>query len=91
MGTGAAIDPAFAYNKPVESDADHKRLKAIAYAIVTNLPGAFFVQSVVEKGNEIELMPGDELALDVCLKGGGVAVQPYMVTDVSGVVLPIKE
>jgi hypothetical protein len=89
MGAGAAIDPAFAYVKPVEPTESHKRLKAFAYAFITNLPGAFYVQSVVEKGNEIDLKDGDELALDICLKGDGRdTTQPYMVTNIKGVVLP---
>ncbi len=91
MGAGALVDPAFAYNKPVDPSSSHKRLKAFTYAFVTNLPGAFYVQSVVEKGNEIELKEGDELALDICLKGDGAIAQPYTVTNIEGVVLPATD
>jgi hypothetical protein len=42
----------------------------------------------VEKGNEIELKEGDELALDICLKGDRATAQPYLVTNIQGVVLP---
>jgi hypothetical protein len=88
MGAGAAIDPAFAYNKPVDPSQKNKRLKAFTYAFVTNLPGAFYVQSVVEKGSEIELKQGDELTLDICIKGERDQTPPYTMTNVKAVVVP---
>ena len=58
------------------------------YSFLTNLPGAFLVQSVVEKGSDILLNAGDQLAVDMQIKGN---VQnppaPITVADVHGAVL----
>ncbi len=67
MGTVGAVSPELAFNKPPDASMNHKRLKGMAYGFVTNLPGAFFVQAVVEKGNEIVLNIGDELMVDITI------------------------
>jgi len=93
MGIAGAADPAFAYNKPVDQSVEHRRLKGLMYAFITNLPGAFLVQSMVEKGNEIMLNAGDELALDLCLKHSepDTTASPVALTDVHGAVLPDRD
>ncbi len=71
LGVAGAASPSFAYNKPVEAKNTDTRAKAAAYAFITNVPGAFFVQSVVEKGDQIVLLPGDQLVLDVSIRESG--------------------
>lgn len=90
MGIAGGADPNFAYNKPVDPSMQHKHLKGMMYAFVTNLPGAFFVQAIVEKGDEIELNSGDELVLNLCLRPENTAVTttPMSLTDVHGTILP---
>jgi hypothetical protein len=76
MGVVGAASPSVAYNKPVQGSDSHTRTKAAAYAFVTNLPGAIFVQSVVEKGDEVELLPGDELMLNLAIRENGYRFPP---------------
>lgn len=71
MGAVGAASPSIAYNKPVDENTKHRRAKGAAYAFLTNLPGAFFVRSVIEKGNEIELIAGDRLTVNVCIEHPG--------------------
>jgi hypothetical protein len=88
MGAAGAADPSFAYNKPVDASVKHRRVKGMIYAFLTNLPGAILVQSVVEKGNDILLNAGDQLAVDMQIKGNSQNVQaPITVADVHGAVL----
>jgi hypothetical protein len=84
MGAAGAADPSFAYNKPVDEKVEHRRWKGMVYAFLTNLPGAFLVQAVVEKGDEIILNAGDELAVDMQLKQ---QPPPFALADVRGAVL----
>ncbi len=67
MATVGAISPDIVFNRPIDHSVSHRRLKGMGYGFVTNLPGAFFVQSVVEKGNEIILSKGDELMIDITI------------------------
>ncbi len=67
MGAVGAASPEVAFNKPLDTSVSHKRLKGMAYGFITNLPGAFLVQAVVEKGNEIVLNRGDELMIDITI------------------------
>jgi len=67
VGVVGAADPSFAYNKPIDKEVSHRRLKGFTYAFVTNLPGAFYVQAFTEKGNEVTLRPGDFLAVNVAI------------------------
>jgi len=67
MAAVGAISPDIVFNKPIDKTVSHRRLKGMGYGFVTSLPGAFFVQSVVEKGNEIILSKGDELMIDITI------------------------
>ena len=84
MGAAGAADPSFAYNKPIDAKVEHRRWKGMVYAFLTNLPGAFLVQAVVEKGDEIILNAGDELAVDMQFKQ---QPPPFALADVRGAVL----
>lgn len=65
MGAAGAADPSFAYNKPVDASAPDARKKGAIYGFVTNLPGAWAVQACVEKGNEIDIRSGQEMAINI--------------------------
>ncbi len=67
MGVVGAASPDLAFNKPIDHTVSHRRLKGAAYAFLTNLPGAFFVQAIVEKGNEVSLSNGDEFMIDLII------------------------
>jgi hypothetical protein len=67
LGAAGAADPSFAFNKPVDEETENPRLKGFTYAFLTNLPGAAFVQAFTERGNEIVLQPGDQIAVSVII------------------------
>jgi hypothetical protein len=67
IGVGGFADPSFAYNKPIEGDVANRRMKGFTYAFVSNLPGAFYVQAFTEKGSEVVLRPGDQLAVNLSI------------------------
>jgi hypothetical protein len=87
MGAVGAASPSVAYDKPVDEDTDHRRMKGATYGFVSNLPGAFIVKSVVEKGSQIDLLAGDPLTLNVCIKETGAQLPPGEQLAVSGKVL----
>ncbi len=88
MGTAGAISPSFAYNKPIDDDMPHKRVKGFTYGFITSLPGAFLVQAFVEKGDEVVVQPSDQLALDISLLDP--RAQKLASTDVSGRLYPVN-
>lgn len=87
MGAVGAASPSIAYDKPIDEDTEHRRVKGAAYGFFSNLPGAFVVQSVVEKGNDVALLPGDPLTLNVCITETGHKLPPGEQLAVSGQVL----
>lgn len=90
MGVVGAASPSVAYDKPVEASTEHRRAKGAAYAFLSNLPGAVVVKAVVEKGNEIELAPGDRLTLNVCIKDTGYRLPPGEQQTVNGRVMNLR-
>jgi hypothetical protein len=76
MGAVGAASPSVVYNKPIDDTTENRREKGAAYGFMTSLPGAFLVKSIIEKGNEIELLPGDKLTLNVCIKESGYQLPP---------------
>jgi hypothetical protein len=87
MGAVGAASPSVAYDKPVDENTDHRRVKGATYGFLTNLPGAFVVTSVVEKGSEVALQPGDPLTLNVSIKETGHQLPPGEQLTVNGKVL----
>ncbi|HEY9683799.1 MAG TPA: hypothetical protein V6C86_19615 [Oculatellaceae cyanobacterium] len=90
MGAVGAASPSIAYDKPVAATDDHQRAKGAAYGFFSNLPGAFVVKSVVEKGSDIELLPGDQLAVNVHIQDTGYRLPPGRQLSVNGTLLNQK-
>jgi hypothetical protein len=88
MGAVGAASPSVAYDKPVDEDTGSA--KGAAYGFFSNLPGAFIVKSVVEKGSEINLLPGDPLTLNVCIRESGTQLPQSEQLAVSATVLGRK-
>lgn len=87
MGTAGAVSPSVAYNKPVDQSVEHRRLKGFTYAFLTSLPGAFFVQSLIEKGNYVVLNAGDLLMIDLCIKDTPYSHLPEPMLSVNGEII----
>jgi len=87
MGAVGAASPDLAFNKPLEPNVSHKRLKGMAYGFFTNLPGVAVVQAVTQKGNEVIVNNGDELMIDLTISDFNNARQNTTVLAVQGQVL----
>jgi hypothetical protein len=87
MGAVGAASPSIAYDKPVDANTEHRRAKGAVYGFFSNLPGAVVVKSVIEKGNEIALVPGDHLTVNVCIKEAGDIPTPGQQLNVNGKVI----
>jgi hypothetical protein len=75
MGTIGAACPDIVLNKPIDSSVSHERLKGVGYGVASNLPGAFIVTSMIEKGREIVLRKGDELMIDISITNQSVPLK----------------
>jgi hypothetical protein len=87
MGAVGAASPSVAYDRPIDKDTNNSRVKGSAYGFFSNLPGAFVVKSVVEKGTDVALIPGDPLTLNVCIIETGHQLPRGEQLAVSGQVL----
>lgn len=58
-GVVGAINPSFAFLKPVGLNVRHRRLKGFAMGVCQGLPGGFLVSDMIIKGPEAVVKPGD--------------------------------
>lgn len=58
-GIIGAINPSFAFLKPVGKNVPHRRLKGFAMGVVSGLPGGFLIADTIIKGKEAVIKPGD--------------------------------
>ncbi|HEY9717178.1 MAG TPA: hypothetical protein V6C69_06910 [Trichormus sp.] len=61
LGVIGAINPSFAFMKPVGENVHHRRLKGFVWGALSGLPGSFVIENSVVKGQEAIIQPGDEL------------------------------
>lgn len=58
-GVVGALNPSFAFLKPVGLNVRHRRLKGFAMGVCQGLPGGFLVSDMIIKGPEAVVKPGD--------------------------------
>jgi hypothetical protein len=58
-GVVGAINPSFAFLKPVGLNVRHRRLKGFAMGVCQGLPGGFLISDMIIKGPEAVVKPGD--------------------------------
>lgn len=58
-GAAGAVDPTFAYGRPVTEDDKHSRMKGFFKGVIGGLPGGFFISGATNHGINISLEPGD--------------------------------
>lgn len=58
-GVVGAINPSFAFLKPVGLNVRHRRLKGFAMGVCQGLPGGFLVSDMIIRGPEAIVRPGD--------------------------------
>jgi hypothetical protein len=59
-----AMNPSFAFLKPVGKNVPHRRLKGAAMGFVSGLPGGFLIADTIIKGPEAAIKPGDEFLVE---------------------------
>jgi hypothetical protein len=60
LGVMGAVNPSFAFMKPVGTNVRHRRIKGFAWGFLSGVPGSWLIEDTVVKGNEAIIKPGDE-------------------------------
>ena len=61
LGVIGAINPSFAFMKPIGQNVRHRRIKGFVWGALSGVPGSWLIEDTVVKGQEAVIMPGDEL------------------------------
>lgn len=65
LGVMGAINPSFAFMKPVGLNVRHRRLKGFAWGFLSGIPGSWLIEDTVTKGQEAIIKPGDEFLVEL--------------------------
>src|SRR5262249_21919459 len=96
LGVMGAVNPSFAFMKPVGLNVRHRRIKGFAWGFLSGLPGSWIIEDTVVKGQEAVLKPGDEFVAEFKQEFTGepatdARLLPSASTKVHGQVLPAHE
>jgi hypothetical protein len=65
LGVMGAINPSFAFMKPVGLNVRHRRLKGFAWGFLSGVPGSWLIEDTTCKGQEAVIKPGDEFLAEL--------------------------
>lgn len=65
LGVIGAINPSFAFMKPVGLNVRHRRLKGFAWGFLSGVPGSWLIEDTTVKGQEAIIKPGDEFLAEI--------------------------
>lgn len=60
LGVIGAVNPNFAFSKPVGLNVRHRRLKGFAWGFLSGVPGSWLIEDTTVRGQEAVIKPGDE-------------------------------
>lgn len=60
LGVIGAVNPNFAFSKPVGLNVRHRRLKGFAWGFLSGVPGSWLIEDTTVRGQEAIIKPGDE-------------------------------
>jgi hypothetical protein len=60
LGVMGAVNPSFAFSKPVGLNVRHRRIKGFAWGFLSGVPGSWLIEDTTVKGQEAVIKPGDE-------------------------------
>lgn len=60
LGAIGAVNPNFAFGKPVGLNVRHRRIKGFAWGFLSGIPGSWLIEDTTVKGQEAVIKPGDE-------------------------------
>ncbi len=65
LGVIGAVNPSFAFMKPVGTNVRHRRIKGFAWGFLSGVPGSWIIEDTVTKGQEAIIKPGDEFLVEL--------------------------
>ena len=65
LGVMGAVNPSFAFMKPVGTNVRHRRIKGFAWGFLSGVPGSWLIEDTVTKGQECIIKPGDEFLVEL--------------------------
>lgn len=65
LGVLGAINPSFAFGKPVGLNVRHRRVKGFFWGALSGVPGSFLIEGTTVKGEEVIINPGDEFLAEL--------------------------
>lgn len=60
LGVIGAVNPNFAFSKPVGLNVRHRRIKGFAWGFLSGVPGSWLIEDTTVRGQEAIIKPGDE-------------------------------
>jgi hypothetical protein len=60
LGVMGAVNPSFAFMKPVGENVRHRRIKGFFWGALSGVPGSWLIEDTTVKGQEAVVKPGDE-------------------------------
>ena len=65
LGVMGAVNPSFAFMKPVGTNVPHRRIKGFCWGFLSGIPGSWIIEDTVTKGQEALVRPGDEFLVEL--------------------------
>jgi hypothetical protein len=65
LGVIGAVNPSFAFMKPVGTNVRHRRIKGFAWGFLSGVPGSWLIEDTTIKGQEAVIKPGDEFLAEM--------------------------
>ncbi len=84
LGVIGAMNPSFAFMRPVGTNVPHRRLKGFCWGFLSGIPGSWIIEDTVTKGQECIIKPGDEFLVELQQKFTGEAVTSASLLPGSG-------
>lgn len=60
LGVMGAVNPSFAFMKPVGLNVRHRRIKGFVWGALSGVPGSWLIEDTTVRGQEAIIKPGDE-------------------------------
>jgi hypothetical protein len=64
-GIAGALSPSYAFGRPSQDVSGHRRIKGFFMGAVKGAPGGFLVSGAVNHGDNVSLLPGDRLVVEL--------------------------
>lgn len=83
MSVAGAVNPSFAYMRPVGTNVKHRRLKGFLLGATSGLPAGTLIVSSIIKGPESIIIPGDQFLVELKQPFNGQSINTAIATSVN--------